>query len=179
MVPERRQKINEAIRQLADGNRSAMPALVTELWPVLVAFAQRGLQHAPDAEDVAQEVLLKICSRISEFDAERDGLSWAFGIAAFEMMTQRKRRARRQEASSADALVETSDGSASAEQQLIEAELLLALEEAMGQLTAADLDVLGLGGSVAGAPASAAFRKRRQRALERLRIVWKRLYGES
>lgn len=179
MDRERREKINRAIRQLADGDRSAMPTLVTQLWPVLVAFAQRGLRHAPDAEDVAQEVLLKICGRVSEFDRKRDGLSWAFGIAAFEVMTQRKRRSRRREASSGDVPVETSDSGVSAEAQLIERELLVALEEAIGRLEPADLVVLGIGAPAKDGPASDALRKRRQRALERLRAVWRRLYGEA
>lgn len=179
MDPDRRQKINTAIRQLADGDRSAMRGLVAELWPVLVAFAQRGLKHSPDAEDVAQEVLLKICSRISEFDPARDGLSWAFGIAAFEIMTQRKRSSRRRETAGDNTVVDAADSATSAEDQLIERELRDALEAAIGKLDAADWAVLGIGTSPAGAPASPAHRKRRQRALERLRIVWRRLYGES
>ncbi len=179
MVPERREKINRAIRQLADGDRSAMPELVAELWPVLVAFAQRGLRHAPDAEDVAQEVLLKICARVSAFDRERDGLSWAFGIAAFEVMTQRKRRSRRREASDGDLPLDTSDGSASAEEQLIAAELRAALEATIGRLDSDDVAALGIGAPATSGAASAALRKRRQRALERVRTLWRRVYGET
>ena len=92
MDPERRTAIQQAMLRLADGDRAAMPGLVEQLWPVLLSYAERGLGEAHGAEDVAQEVLFRISSRISEFDHTRDPLSWAFGIATFEIMTQRKRR---------------------------------------------------------------------------------------
>ena len=179
MVPERRKTINEALGRLADGDRSAMPALVAELWPVLVAFAKRGLQHSPDAEDVAQEVLLKICSRISRFDRSRDGVSWAFGIAAFEIMTQRKRQLRLRESTTNDATMETAQDGATVEEQLVRNELLVGLEDALGTLAPTDLALLGIGSSMDYSPPSAAVRKRRQRALDRLRVAWRKLHGKS
>src|ERR1017187_3425512 len=99
MDSTRRRAIHDAMVRLADGERSAGSSLVDELWPVILAFAQRGVGHEQDAEDVAQEVFVRICSRISDFDRTRDGLSWAFGIAAFEVMTHRRRRRRRREES--------------------------------------------------------------------------------
>ncbi|HET7542169.1 MAG TPA: sigma factor [Polyangiaceae bacterium] len=158
-----------------------MPVLVAEFWPVLVAFAQRGLGCAPDAEDVAQEVLLKICAKISHFDRARDGVSWAFGIAAFELMSERKRRQRRRESAPEATLETLSHATASAEEQLIEQELLLALESALGTLAPADLALLGRGAGVSSASGSASgatLRKRRQRALDRLRTIWRHLHGE-
>ncbi len=98
MDSTRRRAIHDAMVRLADGERSAVSRLVDELWPVILAFAQGGVGHEQDAEDVAQDVFLRICSRISNFDRTRDGLSWAFGIAAFEIMTVRRRRQRRSEA---------------------------------------------------------------------------------
>jgi RNA polymerase sigma-70 factor (ECF subfamily) len=181
MTPERRKTINEAIERLADGDRSAMPVLVAELWPVLVAFAQRGLWPFPDAEDVAQEVLLAICAKISRFDRARDGVSWAFGIAAFEIMTERKRRLRRRESAPEATLDDRFHEAPSAEEQLIERELLVALEQALGTLGPVDLGLLGRGVGGAGfgySPPSAAQRKRRQRALDRLRAIWRKLHGE-
>ena len=92
MDASRRKVIHDALVRLSDGDRAAFPLLVAELWPVVRAFARRGLPQEADAEDVAQEVFLRICSRIADFDRARDGLSWAFGIAAFEVKTQRRRR---------------------------------------------------------------------------------------
>src|SRR5690349_3291617 len=92
----RRKAIHEAMVRLSDGDRTAFDVLVDELWPVLLSFAN-GLGQRADAEDVAQEVFYKICSRISEFDRERDGASWAFGIASYEILTLRRRQQRRRE----------------------------------------------------------------------------------
>ncbi len=178
MLPERRKSINDAILRLADGDRSAMPRLVAELWPVLLSFAERGLKGRQDAEDVAQEVFLRICSRISEFDRTRDGLSWAFGIAAYEVMTQRRRLQRRRERFSATGVVDEGGFVPSIEDDAIEVELRVVLTDALGELSDYDLAQLRFDEVAAVGAATPAMRKRRQRAVERLRIVWKRLYGE-
>jgi RNA polymerase sigma-70 factor (ECF subfamily) len=178
MVPERRKSINDAILQLADGDRSAMPWLVAELWPVLLSFAQRGLRGRQDAEDVAQEVFLRICSRISEFDRTRDGLSWAFGIAAFEVMTQRRRLQRRRETFSASGTPDDDGFIPSIEDEVIQGELRAVLADALGELSDDDLAQLRLDDAAPAGAATPAMRKRRQRAVERLRLVWRRLYGE-
>lgn len=156
-----------------------MPALVEQLWPVLLSYAERGLRDAQAAEDVAQEVLFRISSRISEFDRTRDPLSWAFGIATFEIMTQRKRRLRRRETLTGDAMAEATTSAPSAEDAAIQAELHAALADALGQLSPEDTEHLGLVEVARAGPATAAMRKRRQRALERLRTIWRSIYGQS
>jgi RNA polymerase sigma-70 factor (ECF subfamily) len=178
MDPERRKAIQDATVRLADGDRSAMPALVTHLWPVLLSFAERGLRDPQAAEDVAQEVLLRISSRITEFDRSRDAVSWAFGIAGFEILTQRKRRQRRREDYSAGELPEVAS-IPSTEDAAIRAEIRVALHEALGQLSEGDLAQLDFDDARRQGAATPAMRKRRQRALDRLRIIWRRIYGES
>jgi RNA polymerase sigma-70 factor (ECF subfamily) len=178
MAPERRTAIQEALVRLADGDRSAMPVLVAELWPVLFAFAQRGLGDRQDAEDVAQEVLFRISSRIPEFDRTRDAVSWAFGIATFEVMTQRRRLHRRRESFNPSGVAEANEASDSAEEEALRSELRVVLTEALGALSAEELRLLGLDETVPATAASPATRKRRQRALERLRLVWSKLYGQ-
>lgn len=179
MDSERRKAIQHAILRLADGDRSAMSPLVEQLWPVLLSYAERGLRDAQAAEDVAQEVLFRISSRISELDRTRDPLSWAFGIATFEIMTQRKRRLRRRETLAGDAVPEAATSAPSAEDAAIQAELHAALAEALGQLSPEDTEHLGLVDVDGAGPATAAMRKRRQRALERLRTIWRNIYGQS
>jgi len=178
MEPSRRKAIHDAMVRLSDGDRSAMEFLVSELWPVILAFAERGVRQREDAEDVAQEVFLRICSNISDFDRTRDGLSWAFGIASYEVMTHRRRRTRRREALGDSELRERAAPDASQEEAAIGQQLAEAIQQAIGTLS--DEDRLHLG--LAGMPLdrvlpSATLRKRRQRALDRLRIVWRKLYG--
>jgi RNA polymerase sigma-70 factor, ECF subfamily len=176
---EGRKAIQGAILRLADGDRTAMPDLVEQLWPVLLSYAERGLRDAQAAEDVAQEVLFRISSRISELDRTRDPLSWAFGIATFEIMTQRKRRQRRRETLVGDAMPDSPAAAQSVEDAVIQAEVQAALSEALGQLSPDDVEQLGLNGPTRLGPATPAMRKRRQRALDRLRTIWRNIYGQS
>jgi len=175
----RRKTIHDAMVRLSDGDRSAMNVLVNELWPVVLLFAKRGLEHEQDAEDVAQEVFLRICARMSDFDRQRDGLSWAFGIASYEIMTVRKRRKRRRELAGEAELATRADTSASQEEQAIQSELSEAMVLAIGQLSDDARASLGLEEPFLANVPAATFRKRRQRALDRLRAVWRKLYGES
>lgn len=176
----RRKTIHEAMVRLSDGDRSAMKTLVHELWPVVLSFAQRGLPDAADAEDAAQEVFLKICSRITDFDRSRDGLSWAFAIAHFEVLTLRRRRQRRRESAAIDVvLADHADSAPSQEEAAIQIELDALVLAVAGKLSAAERESLGLVESARSQPASnAALRKRKQRALDRFRAVWRKLHGE-
>ena len=179
MDPQRRKAIQHAILRLADGDRSAMPALVEQLWPVLLSYAERSLRDAQAAEDVAQEVLFRISSRVSELDRTRDPLSWAFGIATFEILSQRKRQQRRRETLAGETLPEAPISVPSVEDTVVQAEVHAALADALGQLSPEDLEHLGLLEATRGGPATPAMRKRRQRALERLRTIWRNIYGQS
>jgi RNA polymerase sigma factor (sigma-70 family) len=175
MTPERRTEIHQALVRFADGDRSAIDELVARLWPVLLDFARRGLAHEQDAEDVAQNVFVRLCTRITEFDRQRDGLSWAFGIASYEVMSQRRRKTRRREVPDG-ALQALPDETTSVDEILVRAELLQALDQALGELTPHDCELLE--GVMANAEVSGpTLRKRRQRALGRLRLAWRTLYG--
>jgi RNA polymerase sigma-70 factor (ECF subfamily) len=162
--------------RLADGDREAFAFVFEELWPALLAFARSAMPGDPDAEDLAQQALLKVFSRISEFDTDRDGVAWAFGIAANEVRTQRKRLQRRREVG--DALDTVPDRACSPEQVVLDDDLSRALSAALGELSASDRAVLAPSDEhqMTG-PVDAAGRKRRQRALDRLRAIWSRLYA--
>lgn len=178
MDPARRNAIHIAMVRLSNGDRSAFDTLVNELWPVILAFARRGFDNVADAEDIAQETFFKICSRLSDFDPSRDGLSWAFGIASYEILTQRRRRQRRREVAASGPLAREVDPAASQEDTLLERERVQALERAVSTLDSEDLRVLGLGSETPLLVAGATLRKRKQRALDRLRGVWRTFYDE-
>ena len=178
MDETRRKAIHRAMVRLADGERAAVDVLVDQLWPVIFSFSQRALAHVADAEDVAQEVFYKICARISDFDRKRDGLSWAFGITSYEIMTHRRRVQRRREVPGHIELAGRIDDAASPEEALLAQELARALEHVVGVLTDEDRASLGLRRDCV--PGSGpTFRKRKQRALERLRGIWRQVHGES
>jgi RNA polymerase sigma factor (sigma-70 family) len=178
----RRKAIQAAMTRLSDGDRTAMAPLVHELWPVIRSFAERGLAQVEDAEDAAQGVFLKICSRVSDFDRRRDALSWAFAIASYEVMTIRQRQHRRRETSvdADEALRSIADTALSQEEAVIRAELDALVLAAAGTLSNEDRLTLGfVDGVDLDAARSATFRKRKQRALQRFRAVWRKLYGDA
>jgi RNA polymerase sigma factor (sigma-70 family) len=174
----RRKSIHDAMVRLADGDRTAFDVLVDELWPVLLSFAS-GLGQIADAEDVAQEVFCKICARISAFDRQRDGASWALGIASYEILTVRRRRQRRREVQDFSALANHVDPIASQEARLLASELQASLQRALGLLSPEDQHILNPSPAGRALPRDPASRKRKQRAVERVRILWRRMYGES
>jgi RNA polymerase sigma-70 factor (ECF subfamily) len=179
MDQARRDVIQRAMVRLAEGERAAYPDLVRELWPVLQAFVRRGIRHPEDAEDVAQEVFLRICARISELDCSRDGLSWAFGIASYQIMTHRRRQQRRRESFGDQQFERHAHPAPSLEAIALQQELTAALTETIGALSTEDRVALGVAPSEgAERAADATLRKRRQRALERLRHLWRTLHGE-
>ncbi|MEY2935430.1 MAG: hypothetical protein RL033_6179 [Pseudomonadota bacterium] len=179
MDVERRSAIHDAMVRLSDGDRSAFDVLLDELWPVILSYVGRGVRGTADAEDIAQEVFMKICSRIADFDRTRDGLSWAFGIASYEVLTHRKRVLRRCEVHDEAAFEREDEDTALPDAALVQREMAHAFEQALGGLTTDDRRALGLVIRVpATGPADPALRKRKQRALERLRGVWRRIYGD-
>ena len=123
------------------------------------------------------EAFLKIAVRIADFHRGRDGLSWAFGITAYEIKTHLRKLQRRREVSSDDELAVIADAGVPPDVRLIEDELNAALEMIGGYLTPKDRDALGFDGSPVHDVFGTALRKRRQRALEKLRSLWKAFYG--
>jgi RNA polymerase sigma factor (sigma-70 family) len=161
--------------RLADGDRSAFQPVFSRAHPVLRQFADRMLAGAPEAEDAAQQALLKVFSRAANFDPGRDALSWMFALTAFECRTLRKRRERQAEEHRLPEVL--SEGNP--ESALSELQLLSLAREVLGELRPADAEALRAAWESAPRPAlsGAAFRKRVQRAVERLRVAWRFKHG--
>ena len=167
-----RRTVHGAMVRLAEGDRGAFDAVFAGLWPELLAFVRAAMSGHPDAEDLAQQTLLKIFFRISDFDTRRDGVAWAFGIAIYEVRTLRRKWQRRREVS-ADAAGPARDQGPTPEAMLIESDLRRALAKSFGELTEADRAALLPEGAIELTVSAAALRKRRQRALARLRSIWR------
>lgn len=158
--------------RLADGDRGAMAPLFAVVWPIVQRFAARAL-GGPDADDVAQEALVRVFARAVDFDRERDALAWILAITMWEVRTARKKRLRRRE----DPMVEVA-GTRTPEDELAERELAAALEEVIAQLSPDDARTLrqAMAGQRADV-APATFRKRVSRAMGRLRVAWRSRHG--
>jgi len=170
--PAGRSAIQEELTALARGERAAFDPLFRRLWPLLRGFARRFLS-AEEADDVAQEALLRIFRRASEFDPGRDALAWVLGVAAWQVRTHRTKARRRRE-EPADALPERETSAASPEEAAAAGELTAALERALAELSPEDAATLiaYARGERPDLP-GATFRKRVERALSRLRARWR------
>jgi len=174
MDPAERRAITTMLRRLADGERDAFTPLFDRLWPVVRAFTGRVLGHDADADDVAQRALVSVFARASEYDPRRDGVAWALGIAGWECRTLRRKTQRRREVGDA---IEIEASGPSPEDAVIDAEILRAFDAVAGTLAPDDRAALGIDGERDPDLSPATLRKRRQRALVRLRHAWSRLHG--
>ena len=170
--------LQRLMERLADGDRSAFHPVFESLWPLLRRFATRHLGPC-DADDAAQEALLRVFRRAAEFDPSRSALAWALGIAAYEIRTARRRRQRRrEEAAPAGSLESAPDPAASPEEAAMQADMEAMVRDALGMMRPEDSETLRLYSRGERAHVAAAtFRKRVGRALARLRAAWRTTDG--
>ncbi|MEP6995198.1 MAG: sigma-70 family RNA polymerase sigma factor [Acidobacteriota bacterium] len=171
-----RAALQRDLTALARGERAAFDPVFLRLWPLLRGFAGRCLP-AGEAEDAAQETLLRVLTRASEFDPRRDALSWALGVAAWQIRTVRTRGRRRRE-SPAEDLPERADASLSPEAAAMTRQTSAALDRALAELSPSDVETLlaYARGERPDLPGGT-FRKRVERALARLRSRWRMNHG--
>jgi RNA polymerase sigma factor (sigma-70 family) len=172
MSAARRQRIHDAMLRLADGDRAAFDPLFDELWPLLRRFCARTLGDDAAGEDAAQEALLRVLSRANEHDGERDALTWALGIAAWECRSARRRRQRRRDDGE---LADVADDRERPDTVAAQRDLLAAAVEVTGALSALDAETLWTAWTGERDPSvpAATFRKRLERSLARFRASWR------
>lgn len=167
-----RAALQRDLTALARGERAAFDPVFERLWPLFRGFAGRSLPTG-EVEDAAQEALLRVFSRASEFDARRDALSWVLGVAAWQVRTIRTRVRRRRE-EQPETLPERADLAPSPEAAAMTREASEALDRALAELSPSDAATLFAfaRGERPDLPGST-FRKRVERALSRLRSRWR------
>src|SRR5262249_2866107 len=135
-----RARLQRDLTALARGDRAAFDPVFDRVWPLVRGYAARCLPW-PEAEDAAQEALLRIFSRASEFDARRDALSWVVGVAAWQIRTHRARARRRRE-EDLTAAGEREDAAPTPEAAAMAREAEEALERALASLAPSDAEAL-------------------------------------
>jgi RNA polymerase sigma-70 factor (ECF subfamily) len=167
-----RVKLNVALARLAGGDRSAQRAVFEAVWPVLKDLCRRIVADPADAEDAAQRAVIRLFEQASRYDVERDALAWALELAVWECRTTLRRRARSHHAALTPAALSVADGALSPEALAVGVELEAALGAALSSLPEVDRRALvdGLTG--------ATWRKRRERALSRLKTLWRTQHGD-
>ncbi len=176
MTPLARAEIQALLTRLGDGDRTAVEPAFRALLPIVRRFSARALGAGADADDAAQEALVKIFEEAASFDRARDGLAWTLAIASYECRTVRRRVQRRRE-EGIDAGAFVSSGNVNPEEAAVERDLEAAVREVLGAMR--DEDARAVFAAIADArPAGdATFRKRLERALKRLRVAWRTKHG--
>ena len=169
MEASQRERLQESLSSLSRGDREAFTTVFDILWPIYRRFARRQLPEG-DADDAAQEALLKLFVRANEFDSSRDAAAFAIGVAFHEIRTWRRRRFRRREDG-----VDAHEASHPPDQDEVLAlrEVDEMIDWGLARLSPSDRETLTLyAHDQRSRDATAvAFRKRVQRAVERLRAI--------
>lgn len=165
--------LDALMARLADGDRAVFASVFEELWGPVHRLCTSLLQNEADAADAAQEAMQKILERCSDYDKTRPALPWALAIAGWECRTLRRKRLRRREVEP-----ELQRGGEHPHEELIQRDLTAAALAALGELSPSDREtLLATFWDETASVAGATLRKRRERALERLRKTFRRLYG--
>jgi RNA polymerase sigma-70 factor, ECF subfamily len=165
--------LDSLMARLADGDRSAFTPVFRLLWPPTLRMCTSMLKNDADAKDAAQQSMEKILARASSYDPTRSAMPWALAIAAWECRTLRQARRRRRE--TPEELVKE-PMSAGAEEEMAQHDLGQAALYALGQLSDVDKETL-IATFWEESATGPAFRKRRERAVHRLRDAFRRIYG--
>ena len=85
--------LERLVAQACAGDRQALEDVVLAVQDRIYKLALRMLAHPADAEDAAQEILVKIVTRLESYRGESAFTTWAFSVAARHLLTVRRQRA--------------------------------------------------------------------------------------
>jgi RNA polymerase sigma-70 factor (ECF subfamily) len=171
-----RANLDRLMSAAADGDRAAIDPLFHALWPLAVKLATRFVGDLALAEDCAQEALVRLFGQLAEYERDRDALTWALTLVAWQSRTARRKRERRNE------VAEVVDGAALDGVTLVEErELIRVALASLESLAPHDIEVITAAitddDELRRALAPATFRKRLERAFARLRTSWRSRHG--
>lgn len=82
--------LEDEARCAMDGDRDALETLVRALQGEIYGLALRMLCNREDAEDATQEILVRIVTRLSQFDFRSKLKTWAFRVAVNYILDVKK-----------------------------------------------------------------------------------------
>ncbi len=78
------------IEQAAEGDKKSLETVILSVQDLVFNLSLRMLGTFPDAEDAAQDILLKIITHLSSFKGESLFSTWVFSIAANHLKNYKK-----------------------------------------------------------------------------------------
>jgi RNA polymerase sigma factor (sigma-70 family) len=77
-------------RQAIDGDRDALDRLVRSIQPDVYGLALRMLWNREDAEDATQEILVRVVTRLAQFDFRSQLKTWVYRVAVNYVLDVKK-----------------------------------------------------------------------------------------
>lgn len=94
MYAMRQQQEHDLIERIADGDTEAFAVLVDRYAHTVHALVARIVVTAEDAEEVTQDVFLKVFDNLSRFDGRSSFATWLYRIACNTAVSHARRRRR-------------------------------------------------------------------------------------
>ena len=85
-------ELRQLAARAAEGDSAALERVLASVSDSIYRLALRMLWHPEDAEDAAQEALIKIMTRIGSYRGEAAFATWAYRVAANHILNFRKSR---------------------------------------------------------------------------------------
>lgn len=88
---ERAERDLELVRLAVEGNRVALNELIQCYMPWIYNISIRMIGSPQEAEDVSQEIILKVLTRLSSFKGKSQFSTWLYRIATNHILNMKKR----------------------------------------------------------------------------------------
>jgi RNA polymerase sigma-70 factor (ECF subfamily) len=131
------------LERVRRGDTDGAAELFERYAPALLRFTDRLLSDRALAEEVTQEVFVKVISRAHQYDGRAEVSSWLFAIAA-NACRDRRRRDRRAPVVPFDALPEPAARGEGVERELMDREKREAVRRALAELSEEQREALVL-----------------------------------
>ncbi|MGH6927487.1 MAG: RNA polymerase sigma factor, partial [Dongiaceae bacterium] len=82
--------LEDVARRAVDGDREALDSLVQGLQRDIYGLAMRMLWNREDAEDATQEILVRVVTRLSQFDFRSRLKTWVYRVAVNYILDVKK-----------------------------------------------------------------------------------------
>jgi RNA polymerase sigma factor (sigma-70 family) len=83
-------RLDELVRRAVDGDRNAVRELVVAIQDDIYGIAIRMLWVRVDAEDATQEILVRVVTRLAQFDFRASFRTWVYRVAVNYLLDVRK-----------------------------------------------------------------------------------------
>lgn len=126
---------HEFIRKAARGDSGAFRMLVSQNQSILYAVAYRFLGNAEDAEDVVQEVFIKLWKNLNQYRVEVKLSTWLYKMTVNHCLDVLKSAQRRRQNTHVDIVEQVNIKANTADQAVHAQELHVLVQEAASGLT--------------------------------------------